>query len=232
MENLINSLSKAKKQLIKLKYIEINIKSRCSIRNMIENDVKLSLDCNYENYRFPDFLFNYLYVYYDVFNPNPIERIISLNYKQEDYVYNLKLEDIPKSAFFFQNSINSIFIMILGVWLATETTMNIVKKTEKKMLILSLNFLLHTLYTMVKVLKKLLLSLKTLTILKNANFQSHIRLFFEKYLNQKTELREIEALIIKEIQESVPYAKPKNLVNYHEKSLIFLSKDMNITQRL
>nr|WP_318023805.1 hypothetical protein [Mesomycoplasma hyopneumoniae] len=46
---------------------------------------------------------------------------------------------------------------------------------------------------------------------------------FSKMFKSKSELREIEALIIKEIQESVPYAKPKNLANYHEKIFDFLS---------
>ncbi|CNR84922.1 Uncharacterised protein [Salmonella enterica subsp. enterica serovar Typhimurium str. DT104] len=64
--------------------------------------------------------------------------------------------------------------------------MNIVKKMEKKILILSMNFVLPMIYTTVKVLKKLLLlSLKTLMILKDANFQSLIRLSFQKCLNQK-----------------------------------------------
>ncbi|CNR84893.1 Uncharacterised protein [Salmonella enterica subsp. enterica serovar Typhimurium str. DT104] len=96
MEKLINSLSKAKKQLKKLKYIEVNIKSRCSIRNIVEHEVQLLFNCDYEYY-YENFLLYYLS---NGFYPNPIERIISLNYKQEDYIYNLKLEDITKSAFF------------------------------------------------------------------------------------------------------------------------------------
>ncbi|MDW2923626.1 hypothetical protein R7Z81_02445, partial [Mesomycoplasma ovipneumoniae] len=83
MEMQLDLVTKAKKQLIKLKYMEINIKSRCSIRNMTDDDVDSTSDCYYKNYPFPNFLSNYLYEY---FNPNPIERIISLNYKQEDYV--------------------------------------------------------------------------------------------------------------------------------------------------
>ncbi|MXR56386.1 hypothetical protein DR095_03220, partial [Mycoplasma flocculare] len=80
MEKLINSLSKAKKQLKNLKYIEVNIKSRCSIRNIVEHEIHLSSNCNDEYYE--NFLFYYLS---NGFYPNPIERIISLNYKQEDY---------------------------------------------------------------------------------------------------------------------------------------------------
>ncbi len=97
MESQLDLVTNAKKQLIKLKYIEINIKSRCSIGNMTDDDVDSTSDCYYKNYPFPNFLYDYLK---ETYNPNPIERIISLNYKQEDYIYNLKLEDIPKSSFF------------------------------------------------------------------------------------------------------------------------------------
>ncbi|XBE78176.1 hypothetical protein VQY16_04425 [Mesomycoplasma ovipneumoniae] len=224
MENLINSLSKAKKQLIKLKYIEINIKSRCSIRNMIENDVKLSLDCNYENYRFPDFLFNYLYVYYDVFNPNPIERIISLNYKQEDYVYNLKLEDIPKSAFFskklnkfhFYNDIRCL----IGNWDDDEYCEKNGKENVDSISELSPAYALHD----GKGFEEVVVVFENFDDIEKCEFSISYPAIFWKIFKSKTELREIEALIIKEIQESVPYAKPKNLVNYHEKIFDFLSK--------
>ncbi|MHA0283349.1 hypothetical protein ACXYWU_03245, partial [Mesomycoplasma ovipneumoniae] len=84
MEKQLDLVTKAKKQLIKLKYIEIDIKSRCSIGNMTKDDVDLTSDCYYNNYPFTNFLSNYLYD--NIFDPNPIERIISLNYKQEDYV--------------------------------------------------------------------------------------------------------------------------------------------------
>nr|WP_318034668.1 hypothetical protein [Mesomycoplasma ovipneumoniae] len=55
MEKQLDLVTKAKKQLIKLKYIEINIKSRCSIPNMIKDDVDLSFDCKYDNFPFPIF---------------------------------------------------------------------------------------------------------------------------------------------------------------------------------
>nr|WP_318085809.1 hypothetical protein [Mesomycoplasma ovipneumoniae] len=47
---------------------------------------------------------------------------------------------------------------------------------------------------------------------------------FQKMFKSKDELKKIENLIIKEIKESVPYAKPKNLWNYREKIFDFLSK--------
>ncbi|WP_240536018.1 hypothetical protein, partial [Mesomycoplasma ovipneumoniae] len=224
MENQINSLSKAKKQLIKLKYIEINIKSRCSIRNMIENDVKLSLDCNYENYRIPDFLFNYLYVYYDVFNPNPIERIISLNYKQEDYVYNLKLEDIPKSVFFskklkyfhFYNDIRCL----IGNWDDDEYCEKNGKKNVDSISELSPAYALHD----GKGFEEVVVVFVNFDDIEKCEFSISYPAIFWKMFKSKSKLREIEALIIKEIQESVPYAKPKNLANYHEKIFDFLSK--------
>ncbi|WDV48655.1 hypothetical protein PWA39_03930 [Mesomycoplasma ovipneumoniae ATCC 29419] len=224
MENLINSLSKVKKHLKKLKYIEINIKSRCSIRNMIENDVKLSLDCNYENYRIPDFLFNYLYVYYDVFNPNPIERIISLNYKQEDYVYNLKLEDIPKSAFFskklnkfgFYNDIRCL----IGNWDDDEYCDKNGKENVDSISELSPAYALHD----GKGFEEVVVVFENFDDIEKCEFSISYPAIFWKMFKSKSKLREIEALIIKEIQESVPYAKPKNLANYHEKIFDFLSK--------
>ncbi|MXR10548.1 hypothetical protein DR086_03860, partial [Mycoplasma hyopneumoniae] len=66
------------------------------MRNIVEHEVQLLSNCNSDCY-YENFLLYYLS---NGFCPNPIERIISLNYKQQDYIYNLKLEDITKSAFF------------------------------------------------------------------------------------------------------------------------------------
>ncbi len=51
MENQANLVSKAKKQLKKLKYLEINIKNHCSIANMTKYDIDLTSDCLYKYYR-------------------------------------------------------------------------------------------------------------------------------------------------------------------------------------
>ncbi|MHA0315934.1 hypothetical protein ACXYVG_03750, partial [Mesomycoplasma ovipneumoniae] len=220
MESQINLVSKAKEQLIKLKYIEINIKSRCSIPNMIEDDVDLSFDCKYDDFPFPIFLYNYLC---NGFNPNPIERIISLNYKQEDYVYNLKLEDIPKSAFFSKKLNNFHFYndirCLIGGWANIEYC----EKNGKENL-----RLISELYSSCdsydgKGFEEVVVVFENFDDIGKCEFSISYPAIFWKIFKSKTELREIEALIIKEIQESVPYAKPKKLANYHEKIFDFLS---------
>ncbi|XBE79638.1 hypothetical protein VQY17_02985 [Mesomycoplasma hyopneumoniae] len=220
MEKLINSLSKAKKQLKKLKYIEVNIKSRCSIRNIVEHEIHLSSNCNYEYY-YENFLLYYLS---NGFYPNPIERIISLNYKQEDYIYNLKLEDITKSAFFSKRLNNFHFYndirCLIGGWANNEYC----DKNGKE----NFDFIdeLRGLYDYLdgKGFEEVVaVVFENFDDIEKCEFSISYPAVFSKMFKSKSELREIEALIIKEIQESVPYAKPKNLANYHEKIFDFLS---------
>ncbi|AJC50037.1 hypothetical protein MYF_02715 [Mesomycoplasma flocculare ATCC 27399] len=220
MEKLINSLSKAKKQLKKLKYIEINIKSRCSIRNIVDHEVQLLFNCNYEYY-YENFLLYYLS---NGFYPNPIERIISLNYKQEDYIYNLKLEDITKSAFFSKRLNNFHFYndirCLIGGWANNEYC----DKNGKE----NFDFIdeLRGLYDYLdgKGFEEVVVVVfENFDDIEKCEFSISYPAVFSKMFKSKSELREIEALIIKEIQESVPYAKPKNLANYHEKIFDFLS---------
>nr|WP_233417354.1 hypothetical protein [Mesomycoplasma hyopneumoniae] len=220
MEKLINSLSKAKKQLKKLKYIEVNIKSRCSIRNIVEHEVQLLFNCGYEYY-YENFLLYYLS---NGFYPNPIERIISLNYKQEDYIYNLKLEDITKSAFFSKRLNNFHFYndirCLIGGWANVEYC----DKNGKE----NFDFIdelrpSYDLYDGKSFEEVVAVVFENFDDIERCEFSISYPAVFSKMFKSKSELREIEALIIKEIQESVPYAKPKNLANYHEKIFDFLS---------
>ncbi|AAV27970.1 Uncharacterised protein [Mesomycoplasma hyopneumoniae] len=220
MEKLINSLSKAKKQLKKLKYIEVNIKSRCSIRNIVEHEVQLLFNCGYEYY-YENFLLYYLS---NGFYPNPIERIISLNYKQEDYIYNLKLEDITKSAFFSKRLNNFHFYndirCLIGGWANVEYC----DKNGKE----NFDFIdelrpSYDLYDGKGFEEVVAVVFENFDDIEKCEFSISYPAVFSKMFKSKSELREIEALIIKEIQESVPYAKPKNLANYHEKIFDFLS---------
>lgn len=220
MEKLINSLSKAKKQLKKLKYIEVNIKSRCSIRNIVEHEIHLSSNCDYEYY-YENFLLYYLS---NGFYPNPIERIISLNYKQEDYIYNLKLEDITKSAFFSKRLNNFHFYndirCLIGGWANNEYC----DKNGKE----NFDFIdelrpSYDLYDGKGFEEVVAVVFENFDDIEKCEFSISYPAVFSKMFKSKSELREIEALIIKEIQESVPYAKPKNLANYHEKIFDFLS---------
>ncbi|XWT47254.1 hypothetical protein V2P72_03120 [Mesomycoplasma hyopneumoniae] len=220
MEKLINSLSKAKKQLKKLKYIEVNIKSRCSIRNIVEHEVQLLFNCNSDCY-YENFLLYYLS---NGFCPNPIERIISLNYKQEDYIYNLKLEDITKSSFFSKRLNNFHFYndirCLIGGWANNEYC----DKNGKE----NFDFIdelrpSYDLYDGKDFEEVVVVVFENFDDIEKCEFSISYPAVFSKMFKSKSELREIEALIIKEIQESVPYAKPKNLANYHEKIFDFLS---------
>ncbi|WP_341508315.1 hypothetical protein [Mesomycoplasma ovipneumoniae] len=221
MENQANLVSKAKKQLKKLKYLEINIKNHCSIANMTKYDIDLTSDCLYKYYQIPDFLYNY---FTHTYNPNPIERIISLNYKQEDYVYNLKLENIPKSVFFskklkdfhFHNDIKCLIgdCRHLEYCEIKEEEENVVYKSD----LYSAPALRDG-----KALRKVVVVFENFDDIEKCEFSISYPAYFWKIFKSKSRLREIEDLIIKEIQESVPYAKPKNLTNYGEKIFDFLS---------
>ncbi|WP_146379795.1 hypothetical protein [Mycoplasma hyopneumoniae] len=190
------------------------------MRNIVEHEVQLLFNCNYEYY-YENFLLYYLS---NGFYPNPIERIISLNYKQEDYIYNLKLEDITKSAFFSKRLNNFHFYndirCLIGGWANVEYC----DKNGKE----NFDFIdeLRGLYDYLdgKGFEEVVaVVFENFDDIEKCEFSISYPAVFSKMFKSKSELREIEALIIKEIQESVPYAKPKNLANYHEKIFDFLS---------
>ncbi|WP_341490693.1 hypothetical protein [Mesomycoplasma ovipneumoniae] len=222
MENQANLVSKAKKQLKKLKYLEINIKNHCSIANMTKYDIDLTSDCLYKYYQIPDFLYNY---FTHTYNPNPIERIISLNYKQEDYVYNLKLENIPKSVFFskklkdfhFHNDIKCL----IGDCRHLEYCE--IKEEEEENVVYKSDLYSAPALRDGKALRKVVVVFENFDDIEKCEFSISYPAYFWKIFKSKSRLRKIEDLIIKEIQESVPYAKPKNLTNYGEKIFDFLS---------
>ncbi|UIF67432.1 hypothetical protein [Mesomycoplasma hyopneumoniae] len=190
------------------------------MRNIVEHEIHLSSNCDYEYY-YENFLLYYLS---NGFYPNPIERIISLNYKQEDYIYNLKLEDITKSAFFSKRLNNFHFYndirCLIGGWANNEYC----DKNGKE----NFDFIdeLRGLYDYLdgKGFEEVVaVVFENFDDIEKCEFSISYPAVFSKMFKSKSELREIEALIIKEIQESVPYAKPKNLANYHEKIFDFLS---------
>ncbi|MDW2933637.1 hypothetical protein ACXYW7_02345 [Mesomycoplasma ovipneumoniae] len=220
MESQLDLVTNAKKQLIKLKYVEINIKSRCSIGNMIDDDVDSTSDCYYKNYPFPNFLYNYLK---ETYNPNPIERIISLNYKQEDYIYNLKLEDIPKSSFFSKKLEDFHFHNDIKCLIGDCHHVEYCEINEEENVVYESDLYSASALRDGKDFKRVAVVFENFDDIEKCEFSISYPAYFWKIFKSKSRLREIEALIIKEIQESVPYAKPKNLVNYHEKIFDFLS---------
>ncbi|WP_044284845.1 hypothetical protein [Mycoplasma hyopneumoniae] len=190
------------------------------MRNIVEHEVQLLFNCGYEYY-YENFLLYYLS---NGFYPNPIERIISLNYKQEDYIYNLKLEDITKSAFFSKRLNNFHFYndirCLIGGWANVEYC----DKNGKE----NFDFIdelrpSYDLYDGKGFEEVVAVVFENFDDIEKCEFSISYPAVFSKMFKSKSELREIEALIIKEIQESVPYAKPKNLANYHEKIFDFLS---------
>ncbi|WP_337892599.1 hypothetical protein [Mesomycoplasma ovipneumoniae] len=220
MENQVNLVSKAKKQLKKLKYLEINIKNHCSIANMTKYDIDLTSDCFYKDYQIPDFLYNY---FTHTYNPNPIERIISLNYKQEDYVYNLKLENIPKSAFFSKKLKDYHFHNDIKCLIGDCGHVEYCEINEEENVVYKSDLYSAPALRDGKALRKVVVVFENFDDIEKCEFSISYPAYFWKIFKSKSRLREIEALIIKEIQESVPYAKPKNLTNYGEKIFDFLS---------
>ncbi|MXR13541.1 hypothetical protein DR085_01425 [Mycoplasma flocculare] len=198
------------------------------MRNIVEHEIHLSSNCNYEYY-YENFLLYYLS---NGFYPNPIERIISLNYKQEDYIYNLKLEDITKSAFFSKRLNNFHFYndirCLIGGWANVEYC----DKNGKE----NFDFIdelrpSYDLYDGKDFEEVVAVVFENFDDIEKCEFSISYPAVFSKMFKSKSELREIEALIIKEIQESVPYAKPKNLANYHEKIFDFLSNRYEYTSK-
>ncbi|WP_434327687.1 hypothetical protein [Mesomycoplasma hyopneumoniae] len=190
------------------------------MRNIVEHEVQLLFNCNSDCY-YENFLLYYLS---NGFCPNPIERIISLNYKQEDYIYNLKLEDITKSSFFSKRLNNFHFYndirCLIGGWANNEYC----DKNGKE----NFDFIdelrpSYDLYDGKDFEEVVVVVFENFDDIEKCEFSISYPAVFSKMFKSKSELREIEALIIKEIQESVPYAKPKNLANYHEKIFDFLS---------
>ncbi|MDW2931378.1 hypothetical protein [Mesomycoplasma ovipneumoniae] len=223
MKNQVNFLTfKAKKQLEKLKYLEINIKSFCSTYNMFNHDDFRRDNCRDNDRGIPNFLWVYLTDNCSI-SANPIETVIGINYKQNDYVYNLKLEDILKTTFFskeltsfhFYNQIKPI----IDEW---EDSMpwpfaGVEDNDSTKQ-----GYFSDGLYD-TKGRRMVVVAFENFGDKKKCEFSISYPTLFRAIFKSKNKLREIENLIIKEIQESVPYAKPKNLANYGEKIFDFLS---------
>ncbi|WP_337904139.1 hypothetical protein [Mesomycoplasma ovipneumoniae] len=222
MEHQLDLMSKAKKQLKKLKYLEINIKSPCSVENIIQD---YDPECEDRFARIP----NFLWVYGMDFCAeviNPIETIIGIDYKQDSYIYNLKLADIPKTVFFSKDLENFHFYNEIRCLIGSRTyedqeycQKNKNKSGEPVPRVYFSNTWYYT-----KGLKKVVVAFENFNDTEKCEFSISYPTVFRKIFKSVEKLKEIESLIIKEIKESVPYAKPKNLSNYQEKIFDFLSK--------
>ncbi len=221
MEVQLDLKSKAKNQLKKLKYLEIDIKSYCLIERIF-SDEDFPNDCNNEYRTIPDFLWVYVMDSCAVVD-NPIETIIALDYKRDDYVYNLRLEDIPKTVFFLKKLKDFDFYDEIRCLSRRWTDKDYCRKKEN----LSDEckwepYFSDTPYE-TKDFRVLIVAFENFGNTEKCEFSISFPGVFQKMFKSKDELKKIENLIIKEIKESVPYAKPKNLANYHEKIFDFLS---------
>ncbi|MHA0261618.1 hypothetical protein [Mesomycoplasma ovipneumoniae] len=222
MEHQLDLKSKAKNQLKKLKYLEIDIKSYCLIERIF-SDEDFHNDCNNEYRTIPDFLWVYVMDSCAVVD-NPIETIIGLDYKRDDYVYNLRLEDIPKTVFFLKKLHDFDFYDEIRCLSRRWTDKDYCRKKEN----LSDEckwepYFSDTPYE-TKDFRVLIVAFENFGDKEKCEFSISFPAVFQKMFKSKDELKKIENLIIKEIKESVPYAKPKNLTNYAEKIFDFLSK--------
>ncbi|MDW2924988.1 hypothetical protein R7Y11_02200 [Mesomycoplasma ovipneumoniae] len=222
MEHQLDLKSKAKNQLKKLKYLEIDIKSYCLIERIF-SDEDFHNDCNNEYRTIPDFLWVYVMDSCVVVD-NPIETIIGLDYKRDDYVYNLRLEDIPKTVFFLKKLHDFDFYDEIRCLSRRWTDKDYCRKKEN----LSDEckwepYFSDTPYE-TKDFRVLIVAFENFGDKEKCEFSISFPAVFQKMFKSKDELKKIENLIIKEIKESVPYAKPKNLTNYAEKIFDFLSK--------
>ncbi|AJR12067.1 Uncharacterised protein [Mesomycoplasma dispar] len=223
MEIHTDLMSNAKKRLlIELKYLEIDIKSFCSTLRIIPHHEGF-FECNDLFWRIPNFLWTYIMDFCSG-AINPIEIIIGINYKQEDYVYNLRLEDIPKTVFFSKELKNFHFYddikCLIDDW---ENEEYCLKNKNQNEIITPQVYFSETIDDS-KDERMVVVAFENFDDLEKCEFSISYPTIFRQMFKSKDKLKEIENLIIKEIQESVPYAKPKNLENYQEKIFDFLSK--------
>ncbi|UVO15924.1 hypothetical protein [Mesomycoplasma ovipneumoniae] len=222
MKNQLDLMSKSRKQLKELKYLEIDFKTYCSVKHIFSDNV---LPCDpYEKYEaIPDFLWVYVMDFCSVVH-NPIETIIGLDYKRDDYVYNLRLEDIPKTVFFLKKLHDFDFYDEIRCLSRRWGDEDYCRKKEN----LSDEcewepYFSDSAYD-TKGFRSVIVAFENFGDTEKCEFSISFPAVFQKMFESKDELKKIENLIIKEIKESVPYAKPKNLWNYREKIFDFLSK--------
>ncbi|MDW2908572.1 hypothetical protein R7V75_02435 [Mesomycoplasma ovipneumoniae] len=222
MENQLDLKSKAKKQLKELKYLEIDIKSYCLIERIF-SDEDFHNDCNNEYRTIPDFLWVYVMDSCAVVD-NPIETIIGIDYKRDDYVYNLRLEDIPKTVFFLKKLKDFDFYDEIRCLSRRWTDEDYCRKKENLSDKCKWEPYFSDTHYETKDFRVLIVAFENFGDTEKCEFSISFPAVFQKMFKSKDELKKIENLIIKEIKESVPYAKPKNLANYGEKIFDFLSK--------
>ncbi|WP_341490672.1 hypothetical protein [Mesomycoplasma ovipneumoniae] len=221
MKNQLDLMIKTRKQLRKLKYLDIDFRTYPSIEDIFSDN---DFSCDpYEKYEaIPDFLWVYVMDFCEVAD-NPIETIIGLDYKRDDYVYNLRLEDIPKTFFFSKKLKHFDFYDEIRCLSRRWTDEDYCRKKENLSDEYKWEPYFSDTHYETKDFRLLIVAFENFGDTEKCEFSISFPAVFKKMFKSKDELKKIENLIIKEIKESVPYAKPKNLWNYREKIFDFLS---------
>ncbi|AJR12349.1 Uncharacterised protein [Mesomycoplasma dispar] len=226
MEIQSNSLINIKQKFKELRYRQVDQRDFISTRNIFKhwNEPYIRPDgvkvftCafTYCQEKFTNFLKHNIFFY----EHNPIEDMIAILYKQGDYVYRLQLEEIQKTVFFskelrffsfFKKQISKEIYQIISerYWRWTRTTENI-----------DGIFWDEGTWTDIKMV---VVAIENIDDEKNCQYSISFPSILRMSYANKERLKEVEQLIINEIEELIPFAKPKNLENHREKIFDFLT---------
>ncbi|AJR12353.1 Uncharacterised protein [Mesomycoplasma dispar] len=151
---------------------------------------------------------------------NAIEDMIAILYKQGDYVYRLQLEEIQKAVFFskelrffsfFKKQISKEIYQIISerYWRWTRTYRRV-----------DGIFWDEGTWTDIKMV---VVAIENIDDEKNCQYSISFPSILRMSYANKERLKEVEQLIINEIEELIPFARPKNLENHREKIFDFLT---------
>ncbi|WP_462088131.1 hypothetical protein [Mesomycoplasma hyopneumoniae] len=231
METQLNSLIKIKEKFIENRYREVNARNILSTRNIYMHwrepsnsangikDFRSQCRLTYCHQEFISFLiFNATES--DKIGHNPIEDMIAIPYKQGDYVYRLRLDEIQKATFFskelrffkfYKKSISKEIYKIIS-----ERYHRVARSCWNLDGIFWDNNSWND-------IKMVVIAVENIEDIENCQYSISFPSIFRMSYTTKARLKEVEQLIIDEIEELIPYAKPKNLENHREKIFDFLS---------
>ncbi|MXR35359.1 hypothetical protein DR100_03745, partial [Mycoplasma hyopneumoniae] len=232
MEIQLNSLIKIKEKFIENRYREVIPRDFISTRNIYmhwkvppisEINGEKIVDCwpplPYCDIKFMPFLeFNTSSSSLGLHNP--IEDMIAIPYKQGDYIYRLRLEEIQKATFFskelrffkfYKKSISKEIYKIIS---------ERYRRVSKSRWNLDGIFWDNNSWNDIKMV---VVAIENIEDAQNCQYSISFPSIFRMSYTDKIRLKEAEQLIIDEIEELIPYAKPKNLENHREKIFDFLS---------
>ncbi|ADQ90798.1 Putative uncharacterized protein [Mesomycoplasma hyopneumoniae 168] len=232
MEIQLNSLIKIQEKFIENRYREVIPRDFISTRNIYmhwkvppisEINGEKIVDCwpplPYCDIKFMPFLeFNTSSSSLGLHNP--IEDMIAIPYKQGDYIYRLRLDEIQKATFFskelrffkfYKKSISKEIYKIIS---------ERYHRVSKSRWNLDGIFWDNNSWNDIKMV---VVAIENIEDVKNCQYSISFPSIFRMSYTDKIRLKEVEQLIINEIEELIPHAEPKNLENHREKIFDFLS---------